>query len=98
MSIIPAQKSAPTFCVCVADEICASPGFQLGLDTVPGEGVEQGSVLALRQQGAADGRPQGAQLAAVSRIKVLEGEAGGRMLGTCGRLPKSRETDCQDQR
>lgn len=80
------RRSTPTFCFRVADEIPAPLGLKLCQRSVLAEAIEQGSVLALRQQRAADGGPQRPQLDAVGGIKVLKGQAGGRMLGTGGRL------------
>lgn len=86
------MRSTPTFCFFVADEISASLGFKVCQMSVVGEVIQQGSVLALRQQGTSDGWPQLSQLDAVRGIKVLKGQTGGRMLLTCGRLSKKKET------
>lgn len=85
--------STPTFCFYVADEISASLGFKVCQKSVVGEVIKQGSILSLRQQGTSDGWPQLSQLDAVCGIKVLKGETGGRMLGTCGRLSKKKGTN-----
>lgn len=90
------MRSTPTFCFHVADEISAPLGLKVCQKSVLAEVIEQGSVLALRQQRAADGGPQRPQLDAVGGVKVLKGQAGGRMLGACGRLSKKRR-DCNYQ-